>query len=351
MTDPTDPGSCVPQPFTDANGEERYDAAEGRAGATHSRPQVPGGHRRLRFEAYLPADLAARGIGRGGVVVHVAGESGHYVGMRFVRQADLFAGAGTPATRPAPSGAQRLSLVPEDLDDAALIAAIPRSSLGECHALVAEAGRRRLAAAVPALESLCRRFRGFGLHDAVSEQVAALTGLAALGGRDATAAVARIIVDDVVQGPGLASAISAAAELRAILPAETVAVLLRHDEPAIRADACRCAPPQPRIISLLVDLLDDLHGAVASAAACALGHMGRIEARPLLLRLLREDPTVAVIDAAAGIADADCIVRLGRIARSRPDLAEAAIDALKDIDDPRTAAIVAAMPGLCQQSA
>jgi hypothetical protein len=252
---------------------------------------------------------------------------------------------------PAPSGAQRLSLVPEDLDDAALIAAIPRSSLGECHALVAEAGRRRLAAAVPALESLCRRFRGFGLHDAVPEQVAALTGLAALGGRDATAAVARIIVDDVVQGPGLASAISAAAELRAILPAETVAVLLRHDEPAIRADACRCAPPQPRVISLLVDLLDDLHGAVASAAACALGRMGRIEARPLLLRLLREDPTVAVIDAAAGIADADCVVRLGRIARSRPDLAEAAIDALKDIDDPRTAAIVAAMPGLCQQSA
>ena len=57
------------------------------------------------------------------------------------------------------------------------------------------------------------------------------------------------------------------------------------------------------------------------------------------------------VDATVGIADADCIVRLGRIARSRPDLAEAAIDALKDIDDPRTAAIVAAIPGLCQQSA
>ncbi len=126
--------------------------------------------------------------------------------------------------------------------------------------------------------------------------------------------------------------------------------LLRHAEPTIRADACRCARSQPRVISLLVDLLDDLHGAVASAAACALGHMGRIEARPLLLRLLREDPTEAVIAATVGIADADGIVQLGRIARTRSDLAEAAIDALKDIDAPRSAAIVAAISGRCQQS-
>ena len=96
------------------------------------------------------------------------------------------------------------------LDDASLIAAIPGASLANCHALVTDAVRRRLAAAVPALESLCRRFRGFGLHHAVPEQVAALTALAALGGRGAGAAAARIIVDDVVQGPGLASAISAA---------------------------------------------------------------------------------------------------------------------------------------------
>jgi hypothetical protein len=54
-------------------------------------------------------------------------------------------------------------LVREDLDDAALIAAIPRASLGDCRALVREAGRRRLMAAIPALEALCRRFRRFGL--------------------------------------------------------------------------------------------------------------------------------------------------------------------------------------------
>ena len=98
------------------------------------------------------------------------------------------------------------------------------------------------------------------------------------------------------------------------------------------------------MIPLLVDLLDDLNGVVASAAACALGHMGQVRARPLLLRLLRENPTAAVIAAIVGIADPDSVVQLGRIARTKPDLADAAIAALNDIDHPRSAAIVAAIP-------
>ena len=165
--------------------------------------------------------------------------------MPFVRQQDLFAAAGTPAARPVPSREQRPCLAPDELDDAVLIAAIPPAGLADCHALAAEAGRRRLAAAIPALEALCRRFKGFGLRHPVPEQVAVLTALAAFGGRDAASAVARIIVDGVVQGPGLASAVSAAAELRASLPAETLVGLLQHAEPAIRADACRCACPSP----------------------------------------------------------------------------------------------------------
>ena len=69
-----------------------------------------------------------------------------------------------------------------------------------------------------------------------------------------------------------------------------------------------------------------------------------------MLRLLRENPTAAVIAATVGIADADSIAGLGRIPQTGSLLAEAAIDALKDIDDPRAAAIVAAIPGLCQHS-
>jgi hypothetical protein len=260
-------------------------------------------------------------------------------------QADLFSGGGFRADQPPLDRPSRPRLVPGDLDDAALIAAIPLASLTDCRALAHEAGRRRLGAAVPALEALCRRFKGFGLQHMVPEQAAALDGLAAIGGRDAGAVVARMIVDQVVQGPGLIDATRAAAYLRSSLPAGIVVQLLRHADPEVRAHACRCAPSQSEVVSLLVDLLEDLNGAVATAAACALGRMGRVEAGPRLVRLLREDPSAEVIDAAVAVADAECIVLLGRIVRTRPDLADAALSALRDIDDPRATALVAASSG------
>jgi hypothetical protein len=52
------------------------------------------------------------------------------------------------------------TLVPAEIEDDALIAAIPESSLAHSCELAAEAGRRRVTAAVPALAALCRRFWG-----------------------------------------------------------------------------------------------------------------------------------------------------------------------------------------------
>jgi len=102
---------------------------------------------------------------------------------------------------------------------------------------------------------------------------------------------------------------------------------------------------------LLIGLLDDLHAEVFHAAACALGRLGRSEGRPALFRLLDAAPSAEVIAAAAAIADADCIVRLGRIARTRPDLEDAAVAALRDIDDPRAAAVLATLgrPGKAKE--
>jgi HEAT repeat protein len=67
-----------------------------------------------------------------------------------------------------------------------------------------------------------------------------------------------------------------------------VLALLRHPEPAVRADACRCARPGPETAEVLIDLANDLNPDVAMAALCALGGMGRTEARPALKRLIRE---------------------------------------------------------------
>src|SRR5439155_15055772 len=95
-----------------------------------------------------------------------------------------------------------------DLDDEALIAAIPTSNLDDSTALTVEAARRRLAAAIPALENLCRRFAGFGIDHMVPEQSAALRALAVIGGRDAAQAVSQLIVQGAVQGPALCLAVS-----------------------------------------------------------------------------------------------------------------------------------------------
>jgi hypothetical protein len=211
--------------------------------------------------------------------------------------------------------------------------------------LAAEAGRRRLAAAVPGLEALCRRFSGFGIDHMVPEQAAALRALAAIGGRDAAQAASLLILRGAAQGPALRLAVAVAAQLHAILPVDVLRSLLRHADPDIRANACRCACRQPDLIAVMIDLLDDLNQAVARSAACALGQMGRIEGRPMLANLLREEPSEEVMDAVSSVADEECIVLLGRIARSIPALSDAALDTLESIDHHRASAIAAAIRG------
>jgi hypothetical protein len=209
--------------------------------------------------------------------------------------------------------------------------------------LAAEVGRRRLATAVPALEQLCRRFAGFGLDRVVPEQVAALQALSLIGGPESAQTVARLIVKDVVQGPTKKVAVGIAVHLKSALPAETVLALLQHADPDVRAGACRCTGPWPAVVPVLFSLTGDSNGEVSVAAFCALGRIGRREAKTTLARLLRNAPSVEVIDAIPRIADEDCVILLGRIVRTQPALADAALDALEMIDHPRARQLVAAI--------
>src|ERR1700692_4374962 len=231
----------------------------------------------------------------------------------YEQQLDLFSSAGDEAERPLPLSMERRPAATA-LDDQALIAAIPDSNLSDSMALAAEAGRRRLVAAVPSLETLCRRFSGFGIDRMVPEQAAALQALAVISGREAAQAVSRLIVRGVVQGPALNLAVSTAARIGSTLPADVLRSLLRHPDPGIRASVCGCVRRRPELISVMIDLLDDLNQSVARSAACALGQIGRSEARPMLARLLREGPSEEVIDAVSSIADEEFIVQLRRIA-------------------------------------
>ena len=97
---------------------------------------------------------------------------------------------------------------PASLSDTELIAAIPAARQADAAGLARETIRRRLSAAAPLFEALCRRFAGFGQDHAIAEQAAALEVLAALGGKDA---VARLLHARAVRGPGRRQAFQAAA--------------------------------------------------------------------------------------------------------------------------------------------
>jgi len=257
------------------------------------------------------------------------------------RQLDLFSASGSAPDCQEQGTPRPPRLVVAELDDDALIQAIPAGSLADGPALAREAGRRRLAAAVPVLERLCLRFSGFGVDQAIPEQAAALEALAMIGGGAAANVVARMITKRVVQGPTFPVAIASAARLQSRLPAEVVAALLQHADPSVRADACRCARAWPALIPILIELLDDGDADVRTSAACALGRLGRPEAQAALARLLRVAPTPEVIDAITPIADEESIILLARIARTRPHLAEVALVALDAIDHPRARQITA----------
>jgi hypothetical protein len=258
-----------------------------------------------------------------------------------MQQLDLFRHAPAPAELPPSNGAARPPAAPARMENEELLAAIPHARITDSLALAAEAGRRRMTAAVPALEALCARFSGFGADRIVPEQAAAIDALAQIAGTDAAQTLTRLIARRTVQGPGLQRAVGAAALLGAKLPPGTVMELLRHDDPTIRADACRFAQASRDVMAQLRDLLEDLQPPVRMAAACALALMGRTEVRPFLTRYLREEPSAELIDAVSAIADEECVILLGRIARTLPDLSQAALDALDSIDHPRASRIAA----------
>lgn len=167
---------------------------------------------------------------------------------------------------------------------------------------------------------------------------AALEALAAVGGFDASRYVGQMIAKGIVQGQTLAVAVAAASQLGVIFPPDVALTLLRHSHPSVRASACDCVRIRPDIVATLIELLADLDREVATAAACALGRMGRVEARDRLKRCLNEGPSPRVIEAVAGVADEDAVVFLARIGRARPELAASILSALDEIDHTRAAA-------------
>jgi hypothetical protein len=261
-------------------------------------------------------------------------------------QLDLF--GNRSELRASPSAPSLQSLIPKKLSDEALIAALPDSVLADACALAGEAGKRRLSGAVTALAALSNRFAGYGADRGVPEQAAALEALAAIGGPEASRSVSQMIGKGIVQGPTLAAAATVASQLGVIFPTDIALRLLRHSNPLVRAPACFCVRTGHEVVAALIELLGDLDREVSTAATCALGRMGRVEARNYLKRHLAERPSPGAIEALAGVADDEAIVLLARVGRVRPELSVSILSALDEIDNVRAAAAASGLKGFLQ---
>jgi HEAT repeat protein len=266
-------------------------------------------------------------------------------------QLDLFAWPGRAGAAPPPPlpAVDPLASSPPTVDVGALstpelLRAVARLLDGAREAapadLIAEVARRRLTEAVPMLVALCRLHAGFDRARAVPEVAAAVDALSSLAAASAAGDVLRL----VEQGAFGPAASAAALRFFAVVhhrPAARLAnIALSHEHAAVRAEACALAVAlgQHEALEQLRVLSADLDAGVAAAADLARGHLGDHAVKAALEQRLRtaaaeEIPPLA--RALAGVADADTVVLLGRIAgRSDPALRRTIVDVLGQIDAP-----------------
>ena len=260
-----------------------------------------------------------------------------------VRQTDLFGERGTltpvaaPAARPS---------CPNTLSDEELLDRLPGARIAEAGLLCTLVVERGLGdRALPALESLWRRFAGFGQDRLLPEQVAVVETLAKIGTAHAREMLAGIVTAPDLPFPLMATALRAALAVSLRLPATFTGPLLAHGDPEIREFAIRlCAFGRPEFEGLEA-CLADTHAAVRRAAAIVLGGFGQDRAKAVLLAELARHPTDDVVDALATIADDDIVVHLGRCAEAHPELARQIAAELEEMQTPRSLKIASRIRG------
>lgn len=246
------------------------------------------------------------------------------------RQFDLFgdrppaASVSAPASRP---------LRPDTLSDDDILDLLPDAMMRDAVLLCGLVVERGLGdRALPALDRLWRRFRGFGRERPQPEQEAVLEALAGIGTKAATDRLAGIVTAADLPPPLLPVALRAALQAGLALPRGFAGPLLGHDDPRVRELAARLGQFGTSDIAALEESIGDIHRPVRRAAAVALGWLGRASAKPVLLEELRRDPAREIVTALAGIADGDVAVHLGRCAEAHPALAETVAAVLEEME-------------------
>ena len=252
------------------------------------------------------------------------------------RQPDLFDARGRADARQLRERPVRAAVpAPASMTDDGLIERLADARPPDIDALCHEIAARSLAAAVPALEALWRRFHGFGIERPLREQRAVLETLARLDVAGARAALRRIVLSPGLPAPLLPIALRAAADAGLSLPGAFVTEFLDRDDPAMRGpafDLTRAANvPAPR----LRDGLSDRVPSIRRAAAVALAHRGDASGRAVLIAALATAPSIVVVEALGAIGDDEAIVALGRCAMRHPAFAPSVIATLREMGNAR----------------
>ena len=246
------------------------------------------------------------------------------------RQFDLF-GDRPPAVPDA--GPVARPLQPDTLSDDEILDLLPDARMRDAVLLCSLVVERELGdRALPALDGLWRRFRGFGRARRLPEQEAVVEALARIGTTGARDMLAGIVTAADLPPPLLSVALRAAREAGLALPRGFAGPLLRDADPRVRELSARLKRFGKPDIDALEELIGDTHRPVRRAAAVALGWLGRASAKPVLLEELRRDPEREIVTALSNIADDDIAVHLGRCAEAHPALAETVAAGLEEME-------------------
>ena len=247
-------------------------------------------------------------------------------------QFDLFTGGRTVEPAAAPAD---MPFRPETLLDEDILARIPYAGFSEARMLCGLIVERGLGdRAAPALESLWRRFKGFGHDRPYPEQTAVIETLAKLETAGPKQLLAEIATARDLPPPLLPAALSAALSASLKLPAHFLRPLLGHADPRIRELAARLSGFGQPDIGALDACLNDTQPAVRRAAAVVLGKFGYAGAKAILLNELQRTPTGEIVEALSAIADDDSVVHLGRCAEAHPALAGRIAAELEEMETP-----------------
>ena len=253
-------------------------------------------------------------------------------------QWDLFGERGHDV---ADASSPREDIDPTELDDHELIEQLPKATLSNVHALCEQVTQRGLGdAAVPALEALWLRFRGFGITSPLIEQLLALNTLGSIGGGPARDVIQRVIDAKDLPACLFPHALQAAVTSRLHVPLRLVLPWLEHEDPMVRAPAFTLAQRTQPPAHVMEAGLTDPYALVRRSALVAMGNLGHKGARPGLLAELNRNPTSEIVFALVAIADEDVIRHLGRCAMQNEALHPIIVEELEMLDTPIARVIV-----------